>query len=120
MFAAATSFFAGSNISRSYNIGGVTTSRAATPATPGTVSATAPHAPTFKVGPWRVQSATHKTSGKRASVWDFDKRSPWLEKLNPPARERALEVLKAEVDISSVNDHSPGSVFIHFATRHLH
>jgi SCY1-like protein 2 len=103
MFAAATSFFARSNISQNYTIGGTGpggpgTSRSATPATPGTVSTAAvPHAPTFKVGPWRVQSATHKTSGKRASIWDFDKRSPWLERLNPAAKDRAMEVLKAEV-----------------------
>jgi SCY1-like protein 2 len=62
--------------------------------TPGV---TLPHAPTFRVGPWRVQSASHKSSGKRVSIWDLDKKAAWLEKLNPSARERAMEVLKAEV-----------------------
>lgn len=105
MFAAATSFFARTNISQNYTIGSASSasssSRTSTPApTPVSAAAstvTVPPAPTFRVGPWRVQSATHKTSGKRVSVWDCDKKSPWMERLSPPARERAVEVLKMEV-----------------------
>jgi hypothetical protein len=103
MLAAASSFFAGSNISKQYAVGGSPTPAGARPgaSTPGAgapgPSTTIPHAPTFRVGPWRVQSAAHKTTGKRVSIWDLDKRSPWLERLNPPARERAMEVLKGEV-----------------------
>lgn len=120
MFAAATSFFARTNISQNYNIGSASAgglsstlssglsavaaaggSRASTPG-PSTASTSAgPPAvaltPTFRVGPWRVQAATHKSTGKRVSVWDCDKRSQWMERLNPAARDRALEVLKAEV-----------------------
>jgi hypothetical protein len=104
MFAAASSFFSRTNISANYTIGGSGPSpsprpgASPTPAAPAAAqSINLPHAPTFKVGPWRVQSAAHKTSGKRVSVWDLDKRNPWLERLNPAARDRALEVLKAEV-----------------------
>lgn len=113
MFAAATSFFARTNISQNYNIGGVPTglsavasgSRSSTPGPGGSSGAGPPGGPltpTFRVGPWRVQAATHKSTNKRVSVWDFDKRSPWIEKLNPAARDRALEVLKGEVSRPNV------------------
>lgn len=99
MFAAATSFFARTNISQNYNIGSAPGaaggSRASTPGPPGSAGPAA--VPTFRVGPWRVQAATHKSTLKRVSVWDLDKRSQWMERLNPAARDRALEVLKAEV-----------------------
>ncbi|KAF7796884.1 hypothetical protein EIP86_008069 [Pleurotus ostreatoroseus] len=103
MFAAAASFLGRTNISQSYNIGGssgpLSGSRSATPAPSGTVGAlpTAAHAPPFNVGPWRVQSATHKVTGKRVSVWSADKRSADMERVNPAARDRVLEVLKAEM-----------------------
>jgi len=106
VFAAASSFFSRTNISQSYNIGspsgglpgvpGLTGSR---PATPGSTSLTAPPAatPPFFVGLWKVQSAWHKITNKRVSVWTFDKRGSDLERLNPVARDRAIEMLKAEV-----------------------
>jgi SCY1-like protein 2 len=108
VFAAASSFFSRTNISQSYNIGspsgglpgvpGLTGSR---PVTPGSTSASlaAPAAatPPFSVGSWKVQSAWHKVTSKRVSVWTFDKRGSDLERLNAAARERAIEVLKAEV-----------------------
>jgi SCY1-like protein 2 len=105
VFAAASSFFSRTNISQSYNIGstsgglpGLTGSR---PTTPGSTSSSlaAPAAATqpFFVGLWKVQSAWHKVTNKRVSVWTFDKRGSELERLNPAARERAIEVLKAEV-----------------------
>ncbi|KAI0048222.1 kinase-like protein [Auriscalpium vulgare] len=100
MLAAATSFFSRSNISQSYSIGASSAgSRTATPTPAGSTSAALPsvaHTPTFQVGLWRVQSATHKVTSKRVSVWTFDKRSPEVDRMTAPAREKTLEVLKAE------------------------
>jgi SCY1-like protein 2 len=104
MFAAATSFFSRSNISQNYAIGVTSNaSRTATP-TPAsgatTSSATLPapaHVPSFQVGLWRVQSATHKVTGKRVSVWTFDKRNAEIDRLTPMAKEKSMDVLKAEV-----------------------
>ncbi|KAF8275226.1 kinase-like domain-containing protein [Lactarius quietus] len=101
MFAAATSFFSRSNISQNYTIGGpLIGSRTATPV-PGTgaTSSTLPtpaNVPSFQVGPWRVQSATHRVTGKRVSVWTFDKRSAEIDRLSPMARDKSMDVLKAE------------------------
>ncbi|KAJ7197216.1 kinase-like domain-containing protein [Mycena pura] len=96
MFAVATSFFARTAISQSYNIASPpgAGSRASTPAPSGTSSAT--YSPPLNVGLWRVQSASHKVTNKRVSVWTFDKRSADIERLRPLAKERTLEVLKAE------------------------
>jgi SCY1-like protein 2 len=44
-----------------------------------------------------VQSAYHKATNKRVSVWSFDKRGSDIERLGVVARETTLEVLKAEV-----------------------
>ncbi|KAH9048488.1 other/SCY1 protein kinase [Lactarius hengduanensis] len=101
MFAAATSFFSRSNISQNYTIGGPSTgSRTATPipAAGATSSAlpTPANVPPFQVGPWRVQSATHKVTGKRVSVWTFDKKSAEIDRLTPMARDKSMDVLKAE------------------------
>lgn len=104
MFAAASSFFARSNISQNYNVGGpssIVGSRSGTPAQGsssvlGALPAPA-NAPAFFVGPWKVQSASHKTTNKRVSVWTFDKKSPELEKMGPAGKDRTLEVLKSEV-----------------------
>jgi len=95
MLAAATSFFARTAISQSYNIGAA----GSRPSTPGP-SLTQPtlFLPSLYVGLWRVQSASHKVTNKRVSVWSFDKRSTDTERLSPLARERTLEVLKAEVE----------------------
>lgn len=104
VFAAASSFFSRTNISQSYNIGsssggapGLAGSR---PVTPGSTSASigvpAAATPPFFVGLWKVQSAWNKVTNKRVSVWTFDKRGSDLERLNPAAKERAVEVLKAE------------------------
>ena len=64
MFAAAASFLGRTNISQNYNIGhGHGGSRTSTPTPAGHSSTALPaaaHAPPFNVGPWRVQSATHK------------------------------------------------------------
>ncbi|KAF9792473.1 other/SCY1 protein kinase [Thelephora terrestris] len=103
MFAAASSFFARSNISQNYNVGGPTSivgSRSGTPAqgsssNPGALPTPA-NTPAFLVGPWKVQSASHKTTNKRVSVWTFDKKSSELEKMGPAGKERTLEVLKSE------------------------
>jgi len=107
MFAAATSFFSRSNISQNYTIGGSSTasssSRTATPAPvsgAGASSSTLPapsHVPPFQVGLWRVQSATHKVTGKRVSVWTFDKRNVEVDRLSPMAKDKTMDVLKAEV-----------------------
>ena len=108
MLAAATSFFARTNISQSYNIGGpsLTGSRSSTPGPSGPSTSALPaataHAPPFNVGPWKVQSATHKTTGKRVSVWSADKRSQEMERMGPASRERTLEVLKAEVCLCTI------------------
>ncbi|KAI0306757.1 kinase-like domain-containing protein [Multifurca ochricompacta] len=106
MFAAATSFFSRSNISQNYTIASPLTanSRTATP-TPGAavhVSSsssalpTPAHVPQFQVGLWRVQSATHKVTSKRVSVWSFDKRCAEVDRLSPMARDKTMDVLKAE------------------------
>ncbi|KAF8228958.1 kinase-like protein [Tricholoma matsutake] len=93
MLAAATSFFARTAISQSYNIG----TAGSRPSTPGHATTSLTHpTPSLFVGLWRVQSAYHKVTNKRVSVWSFDKRSTDIERLSPLARERTLEVLKAE------------------------
>jgi SCY1-like protein 2 len=102
MFAAATSFFSRSNISQNYTIGGPSTgSRTATPVQgPGSTSSALPtpaNVPPFQVGQWRVQSATHRVTGKRVSVWTFDKKSSEIDRLSPMARDKSMDVLKAEV-----------------------
>lgn len=100
MLAAATSFFARTAISQSYNIGSSSNgSRSSTPGPSGSSSSIAPPplAPPFNIGLWRVQSASHKLTSKRVSVWSFDKRGPEIERLGPLAKERTLEVMKAEV-----------------------
>ena len=102
MFAAATSFFSRSNISQNYTIGGPSTgSRTATPVQgAGATSSALPtpaNVPPFQVGPWRVQSATHRVTGKRVSVWTVDKKSAEIERLSPMARDKSMDVLKAEV-----------------------
>ncbi|KAF7311612.1 Kinase-like protein [Mycena kentingensis (nom. inval.)] len=91
--AAASSFFARTNISANYTISGPG-SRSSTPG-PGSSSSSTSSRPII-VGLWTVQSATHKVTNKAVSVWSFDKRSSELERLRPAARERTLEVLKAE------------------------
>ncbi|KAG6854961.1 hypothetical protein C0991_009784 [Blastosporella zonata] len=97
MFAAATSFFARTAISQSYNIGPSTASRPTTPGQPSTsLNASTPFLPPLSIGLWKVQSASHKVTNKRVSVWSFDKRGPDMERLGVPARERTLEVMKAE------------------------
>ncbi|KAF8964072.1 other/SCY1 protein kinase [Flammula alnicola] len=101
MFAAATSFFARTNISQSYNIGTSTPlGLGSRPGTPGgtNTSLSAPPAltPTFHVGLWKVQSAWHKVTNKRVSVWTFDKRGPDMERLGPQGKDRVIEVMKAE------------------------
>ncbi|KAH8108130.1 other/SCY1 protein kinase [Cristinia sonorae] len=104
MLAAASSFFGRTNISQTYNIGAVSNgSRTGTP-TPGSSSAALPqvaHAPPFQVGPWRVQTATHKVNGKRVSVWSADKRSGEMERMGPLSKEKTLEVLKTEASALS-------------------
>ncbi|KAJ3572805.1 hypothetical protein NP233_g2841 [Leucocoprinus birnbaumii] len=119
MFAAATSFFARTNISQSYNIGQPpsTSAHSSRPATPGAASSSSGAAsgsgsgsngvlattftPTFAVGLWKVQSAYHKVTNKRVSVWSFDKRGADIERLGNAARETALDVLKAEASALS-------------------
>ncbi|KAG5651283.1 hypothetical protein H0H81_009226 [Sphagnurus paluster] len=102
MLAAATSFFGRTAISQSYNIGPSSSSR---PTTPGpssnSIDAAASFPPSLNVGLWRVQSASHKVTSKRVSVWSFDKRGPDMERLGPAARERTLEVMKAEASALS-------------------
>ncbi|TRM57589.1 hypothetical protein BD626DRAFT_551011 [Schizophyllum amplum] len=101
MLAAATSFFARTNVSQNYNIGtGLSStagSRTGSPApgarSPGSGPST-PFAPSVFIGLWKVQSATHKVTSKRVSVWSFDKRGAEMERLGPVAKDRALEVLK--------------------------
>ncbi|KAJ6606557.1 kinase-like domain-containing protein [Mycena vulgaris] len=98
MLAAATSFFARTAISQSYNIASPPgpASRSSTPGPAGSSPAPLAFSPPLNVGLWRVQSASHKVTNKRCSVWSFDKRSPDMERLRPAAKERTLEVLKAE------------------------
>jgi len=113
MLAAATSFFARTNISQSYHIGqppspGASSSR---PTTPGVASSSVTtgsgsggngvlaitFTPTFAVGLWKIQSAYHRVTNKRVSVWSFDKRGADIERLGVAVRDSALRVLKAEV-----------------------
>ncbi|KAJ7771771.1 kinase-like domain-containing protein [Mycena metata] len=98
MLAAATSFFARTAISQSYNIASppAPSSRSATPGPGSSSAAPIAFSPPLNVGLWRVQSASHKVTNKRVSVWSFDKRSADMERLRPAAKERTLEVLKAE------------------------
>lgn len=102
MFAAATSFFARTQVSQNYNFAspssGGSGSRSSTPGPNGSPNPAAPaaYSPPLNIGPWKVQSATHKVNGKRVSVWTFDKRSPEIERLNPLAKETTLNTLKAE------------------------
>ncbi|KAJ3985207.1 other/SCY1 protein kinase [Lentinula detonsa] len=108
---AATSFFARTNISQSYQIGTApgslsnAGSRSSTPAPqspgPSTSTFSASFTPTIFIGLWKVQGATHKVTNKKVSVWSFDKRGPELERLRPLARDRTLEVLKAEASALS-------------------
>ncbi|KAJ4488353.1 other/SCY1 protein kinase [Lentinula aciculospora] len=108
---AATSFFARTNISQSYNIGSApgslsnTGSRSSTPAPqspgPSTSTFSASFTPTIFIGLWKVQGATHKVTNKKVSVWSFDKRGSEIERLRPLARDRTLEVLKAEASALS-------------------
>ena len=120
MFAAATSFFARTNISANYNIGVPSSSstlpgfgsgsRSSTPgpsassssaggsSSPAPTSLPAPQLiPTFHVGPWRVQSATHKVTHKRVSVWTYDKKTSEADRLSVQAKEKVIEFLKTEV-----------------------
>lgn len=126
MFAAATSFFSRTNISTNYNVGSQSSSsslpgfgsgsRASTPGPSGSPSSSSVAAaaaaggsagsgalplpqltPTFHVGLWRVQPATHKVTGKRVSVWTFEKRE--LERVGGSGKERVIEALKNEVRV---------------------
>ncbi|EAU88393.1 other/SCY1 protein kinase [Coprinopsis cinerea okayama7 len=110
VLAAASSFFGRTNISQSYNIGNP--SQTSRPSTPGTTSggssgggganiAPLPFTPTFYIGLWKVQPATHKVTGKRVSVWSFDKRGPEMERLGVAGKDRVLEVLKNEASALS-------------------
>ncbi|KAF9532378.1 other/SCY1 protein kinase [Crepidotus variabilis] len=103
VFAAASSLFARTNISQSYSIGspsqglpGLGGSRPTTPGSNKTLVTPAAATPPFFVGLWKVQSAWHKSNGKRVSVWSFDKKGPDVERLTQSAKDRVLEVLKAE------------------------
>ncbi|KAJ3921441.1 other/SCY1 protein kinase [Lentinula edodes] len=103
---AATSFFARTNISQSYHIGSAPSSlsnagsRPSTPAPqssgPSTSTSPASFTPSIYIGLWKVQGATHKITNKKVSVWSFDKRGPEMERLRPSAKERTMEILKAE------------------------
>jgi hypothetical protein len=101
LLAAASSFLGRTNISQSYNIGNP--SQSSRPSTPGTSAgggtgiAPTPFTPAFHVGLWKVQPAMHKTTGKRVSVWSFDKRGPEMERMGQAGKDRALEVMKNEV-----------------------
>ncbi|KAF9070376.1 kinase-like domain-containing protein [Rhodocollybia butyracea] len=107
---AASSFFARTNISQTYNVGTTTNtssntgSRSSTPG-PQSPSPSSPFSasftPTIFIGLWKVQGATHKVNNKKVSVWSFDKRGPDMERLGPLAKERTLEVLKAEASALS-------------------
>ncbi|EJD05722.1 kinase-like protein [Fomitiporia mediterranea MF3/22] len=112
MLAAATSFFGRTNISANYNIGASSPSsslpgfgsgsRSSTPGPSGSstpVSASLPTpqlTPTFHVGPWRVQPATHKVTNKRVSVWTSDKRAGDGDRMSVAAKDRIVEALKSE------------------------
>ncbi|KIP09254.1 hypothetical protein PHLGIDRAFT_29115, partial [Phlebiopsis gigantea 11061_1 CR5-6] len=99
MLAAASSFFGRTNISQNYTFGSSSIiSRTGTP-TPSSSATSLPavaHSPPFNAGPWRVQSGTHKVTGKRVSIWSAEKRGPEMEKMGPASRERYIEVLKTE------------------------
>ncbi|KAK0502855.1 kinase-like domain-containing protein [Armillaria luteobubalina] len=98
MLAAATSFFARTAISQSYNFGDPSTtgSRSSTPG-PASTSNSPQTAPvSLHIGLWKVQGAYHRVTNKRVAVWSFDKRGPDTERLGPLSKERVLEVLKAE------------------------
>jgi SCY1-like protein 2 len=104
MLAAASSFFGRTNISQNYNIGSIPglsinglTSRPATPGGTSSLGTPAAFTPTFTIGLWKVQSAIHKVTNKRVSVWSFDKRAPDVERLGPQGKDRVMEVMKAEV-----------------------
>src|ERR1700722_13931242 len=99
MLSAATSFFSRTAISQSYNVGSAAIgsgSRTSSPSPNGPVSSPIQFIPSFHVGLWRVQSGSHKTTNKSVSIWTFDKRTPEIERLGSHAKERTLEVLKAE------------------------
>ncbi|KAF8337568.1 kinase-like domain-containing protein [Cantharellus anzutake] len=98
---AASSFFKVSAISQNYiyasnntpaipSFSSTSVTRTGSPAPPQSNS------PPFTSGLWRVQEAVHKTNGKRVSVWSFDKKNSSLDRLTANARDRVLEVLKAE------------------------
>jgi SCY1-like protein 2 len=97
MLAAAT-FFSGSNISQNFVIGGSSSSRVGHPNIRAGSWASIFPAPAnvspFQVGLWRVQSATHKVTGKRVSMWTFDKRSAEIDRLLPMAKDKMMDVLK--------------------------
>jgi SCY1-like protein 2 len=96
MLAAATSFFSRTVISQSYNVGNIG-SRPTSPGSSGSQAPAAPFVPTLLVGLWKVQPAYHKITNKRVSVWTCDKRGPDMDRSGTLARERMIEVLKAEV-----------------------
>ena len=99
MFAAATSFFARSNIAQTYAVN-PSGSRSSTPGPGASSSSTsaqiAQSPPVVYIGLWKVQPASHKVNGKKVSVWTFDKRGPDMERLGPVAKDAVLQVLKAE------------------------
>jgi SCY1-like protein 2 len=112
MLAAATSFFARTAITQSYNIG--TPSHASRPSTPGTNgvhTASAPTTPAFYIGLWKVQSGSHKVTNKRVSVWTFDKRGPEVERLSSQGKDRSVEIMKAEVSCSNYRPWRSASKF---------
>lgn len=92
MFAAASALFARTNISQNYVINPSTSTPSTVPGLPA-----APTTSPFKAGLWSVQPAQHKLNNKRVSVWSLDKRSPEMERLGAVAKERVIELLKAEV-----------------------
>ncbi|TEB36020.1 kinase-like protein [Coprinellus micaceus] len=104
LLAQANSFFGRTAISQSYTIGNPsqTTSRPTTPGQSGSSAgggsgiAPLPFTPSFYIGLWKVQPAAHKTTGKRVSVWTFDKRGPDMERLGQSAKDRTVEVIKNE------------------------
>ncbi|KAF8919611.1 kinase-like domain-containing protein [Mucidula mucida] len=98
MFAAASSFFARTAISQSYNIGepSAAGSRSSTPGPSSSSATSSPVTVALHIGLWKVQAAYHKVTSKRVAVWSFDKRGPDMERLGVPAKERTLEVLKGE------------------------
>lgn len=97
------SFFFRTNISQNYNYGpssSTATSPAPSPGPSGSPSTSLPiasHAPPFHVGLWRVQSATHKVTNKRVSVWTFDKRAAESDRSGAAAKGETIEILKVEV-----------------------